>query len=119
MAVISINNNVVEYEYEGKNRKKKRRKLNILENLYDIGIRLIRDCNFHQIINQRNVGTLLKLYEVMHENNNYQQSVHSRKFQFYSQLIERYCNQITIQTATYLTSSTTYEKDQFEEKNLK
>jgi hypothetical protein len=59
MAVINVQYNTVEYEGKFNNRKKKRRKLNILTNIFDIGIQLMQDCNFHQIINQQTIGNLL------------------------------------------------------------
>jgi hypothetical protein len=52
MEVISVQYNTVEYECKFNNRKKKREKLNTLANLCDIDTKLIRDCNFHQIMNQ-------------------------------------------------------------------
>jgi hypothetical protein len=52
----------------------------------------------------------------MHSNNNYFESIHSKKFLFYSQLIERYRSIISHKEPTYLflTSSTIKEKQRKE-----
>jgi hypothetical protein len=56
----------------------------------------------------------------MHNNNNYFGSIHNKKFMFYSQLIERYRNIISIKEPIYLflTSSTLEEKQPNNEKGL-
>jgi hypothetical protein len=52
----------------------------------------------------------------MHNNNNYFESIHNKKFLFYSQLIERYRSILSLKKPTYLflTSSTFKEKQRKE-----
>jgi hypothetical protein len=86
--------NIIILEFKTRNRKKKRRKLNMIANLSDLGKNLIKDVNSNVLLKKENLFNFISLHKLMHNNNRYFDSFHSRKFQFYSQLIERYCDDL-------------------------
>jgi hypothetical protein len=82
--------NIITTEIKFTNRKKRRNKLNILANLFDVGEKFISDNNIHEMTFKENLFPMIKLHLLMRNNNNKFESIHNKKFQFYSQLIERY-----------------------------
>jgi hypothetical protein len=102
MAEINTKFNIAKMEYIMSNRKKKRRKINILTNLFDVIRSMIKITGLNMVINKGNLFHLLKLHKMMHNNNRYFDSIHDKKFQFYSQLIERYRQILTSRKSTYL-----------------
>jgi hypothetical protein len=80
----------------------KRRKLNIIANLIEAGKNLIKDVNSNVLLKKENLFDFISLHKLMHDNNRYFDSFHNQKFQFYSQLIERYRDYLNEQETTYL-----------------
>jgi hypothetical protein len=99
---VNFKYNTIRTEFKLTGRKKKRRKLNILANLFEAGRKLINNIDMNILINKQNLCSILKLHKKMHNNNRYFESVNSRKFQFYSQLIERYRSSIITSKPNYL-----------------
>jgi hypothetical protein len=83
-------------------RKKRRKKLNILANLVDVGKHFVNNTNIYETLFKENLFPLIQLHLLMHNNNNYFESIHNKKFLFYSQLIERYRSILSINEPTYL-----------------
>jgi hypothetical protein len=104
--------NIITTEIKFTNRKKRGKKLNVLTNLFDVGGKFISDNNIYEMSFKENLFPIIKLYLLMQNNNNYSESIHNKKFTFYSQLIERYRSIISHEEPTYLflTSSTFKEK---------
>jgi hypothetical protein len=102
MAEMNFKYNIVKTEFKLTGRKKKRRKLNILTNLFEVNRRFVNNIDMNILINKQNLCSILKLHKKMHNNDRYFDSVNSRKFQFYSQLIERYRNSIITSKTNYL-----------------
>jgi hypothetical protein len=103
----------VKSEFKLTGRKKKRRKLNMLTNLFEVGRKFINNVDLNIIVNKQILCSFLKLHKKMHNNDRYYESVNNRKFQFYSQLIERYRNFITTPKTNYLllnSSNITYNQ---------
>jgi hypothetical protein len=94
--------NIILTDLKFAKRKKRRKKLNILANLFDVGKHFINDTNIHETLSKENLYPLIKLHSLMHNNNNYFESSHNKKFLFYSQLIERYRSMLSINEPTYL-----------------
>jgi hypothetical protein len=61
----------------------KRRNINILANLYEIGKKFINNIDMNILINKQNLYSIIKLHKKMRNNNRYFESVNSREFQFY------------------------------------
>jgi hypothetical protein len=100
--------NIIILEFKTRNRKKKRRKLKIIANLIDAGKNLIKDVNSNVLLKKENLFDFISLHKLMHNNNRYFDSFHSRNFQFYSQLIERYRDYLNEQETTYLFLTSSY-----------
>jgi hypothetical protein len=90
IAEINTRFNLAKMEYMMINRKKKRRRINILTNLFDVTRNIIMNTGLNMVINKGNLYYLIKLHKTMHNNNRYFDSIYDKKFQFYSQLIKRY-----------------------------
>jgi hypothetical protein len=112
MEEVYTKQNIITTEIKFTNRKKRLKKLNLLVNLFDMGGKFISDNNLHEVIFKENLFPIIKLHLFMYNDNNYFESIHNKKFLFYSQLIERYRNIISHKEPTYLflTSSTLKEK---------
>jgi hypothetical protein len=102
LAEINFKYNIVKTEFKLTGRKKKQRKLNTLANLFEVSRRFVNNIDMNILINNKNLCSILKLHKKMHNNDRYFESVNSRKFQFYSQLIERYRNSIITLKTNYL-----------------
>jgi hypothetical protein len=63
---------------------------------------MIKNAGLNMVISKGNLFHLLKLHKMMHNNNGYFDSIHDKKFQFYFQLLERYCQILTSGESTYL-----------------
>jgi hypothetical protein len=94
--------NIITTDIKFAKRKKRRKKLNILANLFDVGRYFINNTNIHETLFKENLFPLIKLHHLMHNNNNYFESIHNKKFLFYSQLIQRYRNILSSNEPTYL-----------------
>jgi hypothetical protein len=66
---VYIEQNLITSEVKFINRKRRRRKLNIMANLIDAGIKFLTNFDFHQIISKMNLFPLIKLHKLMHKNN--------------------------------------------------
>jgi hypothetical protein len=92
----------VKTEFKLTGRKKKRRKLNRLVNLFEVRRKFVNNIDINILINKQNLCSILKLHKKMHNNDRYFESVNSRKFQFYSQLIKRCRSSIVTSKTNYL-----------------
>jgi hypothetical protein len=113
LAEVNSKYNIVKSEFKLTGRKKKRRKLNMLMNLFEVGRKFINNIDLNIIVNKQHLCLILKLYKKMHNSDRYFESVNNRKFQFYSQLIERYRNFIITPRTNYLllnSSNITYNE---------
>jgi hypothetical protein len=99
---VNFKHNIVKTEFKLTGRKKKRRKLNTLANLVEVARRFVININMNILINKQNLCSILRLHKKMHNNNRYFESVNRRKFQFYSQLIERYRSSMIASKTNYL-----------------
>jgi hypothetical protein len=102
MGEVYTKQNIITTEIKFTNRKKRRKKLNILANLFDVGEKFINDNNIHEMTFKENLFPMIRLHLLMHINNNYFESIHNKKFLFYLQLIERYRSIISYKELTYL-----------------
>jgi hypothetical protein len=116
MEEVYTKQNIMTTEIKFTNRKKRRKKLNILANLFDVEEKIIDDNNIQEMTFKENLFPMIKLHLLMHNNNNYFESIHNKKFLFYSQLIERYRSRISYKEPTYLfLTSTTFKEKQRKE----
>jgi hypothetical protein len=99
---VYMKQNIILTDLKFAKKRKRRKKLNILANLFDVGKHFINNTNIHETLSEENLYPLIKLHFLMHTNNNYFESSHNKKFLFYSQLIERYRNILAINESTYL-----------------
>jgi hypothetical protein len=83
---VYMKQNIILTDLKFAKRKKRRKKLNILANLFDVGKHFIDNTNIHETLSRENLYSLIKLHSHMHSNNNYFESSHNKKFLFYSQV---------------------------------
>jgi hypothetical protein len=82
MGEVYTQQNIITTEIKYTNRKKRRKKLNILANLFDVGRKFISDNDIHEMTLKENLFPLIRLHLLMHNNNNYFESIHNNKFIF-------------------------------------
>jgi hypothetical protein len=69
IAEVNFKYNTIKTEFKLTGRKKKRRKLNILANLFEVGRKFINNIDVNILINKQNLCSILKLHKKMHNNN--------------------------------------------------
>jgi hypothetical protein len=102
IAEINSNYNILKSEFKITGRKKKRRKLNMLTNLFEVVKKFFNNIDLNIIVDKKNLCSIIKLHKKMHNNDRYFDSINNPKFQFYSQLIERYRSFISTTKTNYL-----------------
>jgi hypothetical protein len=79
MGEVFIKQNIVMTINKFVKEKKRRKKLNMLANFFDIGKHLINDANTHEMLFKENLFPLIQLHRLLHSNNNYFVSTHNKK----------------------------------------
>jgi hypothetical protein len=68
LAEVNSKYNIVKSKFKLTGRKKKRRKHNMLANLFEVGRKFINNFDLNIIVKKQNLCSILKLYKMMHNN---------------------------------------------------